>query len=170
MGMASTRLDLDGNIVMWRTRSHRGGGAQPLLSHRAPISEGTLSHTQHADLRKEGPMVPWQMEWAGRSSTFPGAFPWILQGSSNDIETRRSTATAPLHMQGCVLESRNAISGARYPDAVLIMIFHGQSWLLIMFLPGGRAKSFPKPTSGLEEPSRFREPLHNKIQLARTKR
>ena len=63
-----------------------------------------------------------------------------------------------------------AISGARYPDAVLIMIFHGHSWLLIMFLPGGRAKSFPRPTFGLEEPSRFREPLHNKIQLARTKR
>ena len=75
--------------------------------------------------------------------TFPGAFPGSYRGRTNDIKTRRSTATARLHMQACVLEGRT-VSGAHYPDVLLILFLHGHSWILnYSFCPGGRAESFP---------------------------
>ena len=93
--------------------------------------------------------------------TFPGAFPGSYRGRTNDIKTRRSTATAPLRMQGCVQESRNAISGARCPDALLNGCFcTATPGYSTSVFPGGRAESFPRPTSGQEGQSHFREPLH----------
>ena len=101
----------------------------------------------------------------------PGAFPGSYRGRTNDIKTRRSTATAPLRMQGCLQESLSAISGARCPDALLNKCFctatPGYSTTVFSrwksrvvskaYIRAGRAKPFPGATA-------------HTIHLARTKK
>ena len=103
--------------------------------------------------------------------TFPGAFPGSYRGRTNDIKTRRSTAIARLHMQACVLEGRT-VSGAHYPDVLLILFLHGHSWILNdRFFPGGRAESFPGPhldrkgnaISGGALHTKYTSPVRNKL-------
>ena len=95
--------------------------------------------------------------------TFPGAFPGSYRGRTNDIKTRRSTATAPLHMQGYVQESRSAISGARCPDALLNGCFctatPGYSTAVFS---RGKSRVVSRASSGQEGQCHFRGPLHTK--------
>ena len=100
--------------------------------------------------------------------TFPGAFPGSYRGRTNDIKTRRSTATARLHMQACALEGRT-VSGTHYPDVLLILFLHGHSWILnYSFFQGEEPSRFPGLIwTGRAMP--FPGGTAHKIHLARTK-
>ena len=76
--------------------------------------------------------------------TFPGAFPGSYRGRTNDIKTRRSTATAPPTYAGmCARKSQCYFRGSLPRCATQRMFLHGHSWILNF--------SFFQ----VEEPSRF---------------
>ena len=130
----------------------------------SPLRRGSLlARPTCRSSQNRRPMVIPAEEWAGRSVTFPGAFPGAHRGRTNDIKTRRSTATAPLHMQGCVQESRSAISGARCPDALLNGCFctatPGYSTTVFS---RGKSRVVSRASSGQEGQCHFRGPLRTK--------
>ena len=98
------------------------------------------------------------MSWEVRNLS--RGFPWSSQGSSNDIKTRRSTATAlPNYVCRDVCWNDLSISGAHYPEVLLNLVFarpllHKCRWK-------GRChfRGLPQDWKGL---SRFRGPLHTK--------
>ena len=59
-------------------------------------------------------------------------------------------------MQACVLEGRT-VSGAHYPDVLLILFLHGHSWILkYSFFQGEEPSRFSRASSGQEGQCHFR--------------